>query len=290
MPDQATKSRCFIAMPITTHPDEAERYGDAEHWEHVMQYLFVPAIELAGYEPVIPIAKGSHLIHDVIIRQLSECELVLCDLSSHNPNVFFELGVRTSLNLPVALVHDGEARLPFDTSGINTLDYRPALHGWELEEDRQKLAQHLVDAVASCGGINPMWNKFGLEIKAHEPQAAGSPLEAKLDLLTARLDDQERLRGVLDLTFADTRAVARYPVERSNPVARTRAERIDELERMLELAQEAHHVNLDLTVPTDDHNGALIVTCSEDLPAATQRELQRSAVNRGFSLSFAADA
>lgn len=290
MPDQDTKSRCFIAMPITTHPAEAERYGDPEHWDHVMQYLFVPAIELAGYEPVIPIAKGSHLIHDVIIRQLSECELVLCDLSSHNPNVFFELGVRTSLNLPVALVHDGEARLPFDTSGINTLDYRPALHGWELEEDRQKLAQHVVDAVATCAGANPMWKKFGLEIKAHEPQAAGSPLEAKLDLLAARLEDQERLRGVLGLTYADVRAEPRYPVERPNPATRARAERIDELERMLELAQATHDVKLDLRVPADDDNSALVVVCSQDLPGATQRELQRSAVNRGFSLSFAASA
>lgn len=286
MADQETTPRCFIVMPITTHPDDAERYSDPDHWDHVMRYLFVPAIEAAGYEPVIPIAKGSHLIHDVIIRQLSECELVLCDLSSHNPNVFFELGVRTSLNLPIALVHDGEARLPFDTSGINTPAYHPELNGWELEDDREKLRQHLVDAVESCGGENPMWKKFGLEIKAHEPQAVGSPLEAKLDLLSARLDEQERLRAPLGIAFTEVRSVPTHTRDRSSSSAGARVQRIADLQQMLEMAQAHHGVNLELVVPGDDDDNALLVICSSDLPAATQRELQRSAVNRGFSLSF----
>lgn len=176
-------------MPITTHEDEAARYGgDKEHWKHVMESLFIPAIQAAGYEPVIPAAKGSFLIHGQIIKHLSETDLVLCDLSSHNPNVFFELGVRTSINLPVALVKDEHTSIPFDTSGINTFQYKSTLHGWDKDDQTDALKSHINDSAESCGGNNPLWNQFGLTITAQEPSSGGSPLEAKLDLLMERVE------------------------------------------------------------------------------------------------------
>lgn len=184
VPDTAATSRCFIAMPITTHSEEADRYGgDAQHWKHVMESLFVPAITAAGYEPVVPAAKGAYLIHASIIKHLSESDLVLCDLSSHNPNVFFELGVRTSINLPVALVKDEHTSIPFDTSGINTFQYKSALNGWDMETEIRTLAQHIRDSADSCNGQNPLWSQFGLSITAQEPSSSQSPLEAKVDVM-----------------------------------------------------------------------------------------------------------
>jgi len=43
------KPTCFIAMPITTTDEVARRYNDADHWTHVMEELFIPAIEAAGF-------------------------------------------------------------------------------------------------------------------------------------------------------------------------------------------------------------------------------------------------
>ncbi|WP_344341237.1 hypothetical protein, partial [Streptomyces rhizosphaericus] len=100
------KPTCFIAMPITTHEHEAKIYDDPEHWDHVMEHLFVPAIEAAGYTAIRPAASGTDLIHSRIIQNLEQADFVLCDLSQSNANVFFELGVRTSLNKPIALVSD----------------------------------------------------------------------------------------------------------------------------------------------------------------------------------------
>lgn len=163
------------------------------------------AIEAAGFEPIRPVAQGSHLIHGQIIRHLSNANLVLCDLSGHNPNVFFELGVRTSLNLPIALVRDEHTELPFDTSGINTHTYGSALRGWEIDAEKLKLVHHISESAASCGGSNPLWRQFGLSIRAQEPDAQESPLEAKVDLLTDRMmvlqarieeDRFERLRDI----------------------------------------------------------------------------------------------
>jgi len=49
MPNKPT---CFIIMPITVPENYLPFYGnDGEHFIHVMQHLFIPAIEEAGFEP-----------------------------------------------------------------------------------------------------------------------------------------------------------------------------------------------------------------------------------------------
>src|ERR1700733_14599029 len=117
-------AKCFIAMPITTPEPYAKQFNDTEHFIHVLDYLFKPAVEAAGFEAISPVSSGSALIHAEIIRNIEECELMLCDASALNPNVFFELGVRTSLDKPVAIVRDSlTLKLPFDTSSINTYTY-----------------------------------------------------------------------------------------------------------------------------------------------------------------------
>src|ERR1035437_4145732 len=112
---------CFVVMPLTTPKVYLEKHRDPDHFQHVLKYLFYPALTQAGYEVISPLSVGSELIHAGIIQNLEECELVLCDISSHNPNVFFELGIRTSLDKPVVLVKDKDtSAIPFDTSSINT--------------------------------------------------------------------------------------------------------------------------------------------------------------------------
>lgn len=194
---------CFIAMPITTHEHEAERYGgDADHWNHVMETIFVPAIERAGFVAVRPAAVGSHMIHGQIIRHLSKTDMVLCDLSGHNPNVFFELGVRTSLNLPIALVRDEHTGIPFDTSGLNTHAYASTLNAWDTAREVERLAQHLKDSAESCDGGNPMWRHFGLTIAAEVPTDSASSSDAKVELMFEGMQDLRREVGALRDTMS----------------------------------------------------------------------------------------
>jgi hypothetical protein len=179
-------------MPISTKAAEADLYQDPDHWHHVMESLFVKSVQIAGLEPIRPVAQGSILIHAQIIKLLSEADLVLCDISQHNPNVFFELGVRTSLDLPIALVRDERTSLPFDTSGINTYEYDSRLLGWDLETQRQTLAKHVIDSVQNCAGGNPLWQHFGLRIKAEEPTSAATPLEATVNIMAEKLNVIQR--------------------------------------------------------------------------------------------------
>ena len=177
-----------------------------------MEQLFVPAIKAAGFKPVLPLSAGTEVIQARIVKQLAECDLVLCDLSANNPNVFFEMGVRTSLDLPIALVWDGLTELPFDTSSINTHKYGAALHLWEHEREMDALVRHISESADSCAGGNPMWKQFGVKIKAEEPHSDANPLEAKVEVLSQQvgaLVNEQRHR-------APTRATERFHIE-DNP-------------------------------------------------------------------------
>jgi hypothetical protein len=97
-------------MPITTPTAYAEKLGDPDHFAHVLAHLFTPALQAAGLTVIPPSANGSEMIRAEIIRNLEQADFVLCDLSDLNPNVLFELGIRTSLDRPVMLVRDNLLR------------------------------------------------------------------------------------------------------------------------------------------------------------------------------------
>lgn len=193
------KPTCFIAMPVTTHPKQAESYGDPDHWKHVMDVLFIPAIEAAGYAAVTPIAEGGDMIHARIIAQLERAEMVLCDLTSLNANVMFEFGIRTALDRPTAVVaeKDGDFRLPFDTNVINTHFYASDLKPWDLPREIEALTSYITSTKEASDGGNRFWHYFGLTLRAKEPVVTESPEEAALDLRIAdighRMMSMERM-------------------------------------------------------------------------------------------------
>ena len=180
MPDNKT---CFIIMPITTPESMIEKYRDGEeHFSHVLESLFIPSIVDAGFEPIRPIAEGAEVIHARIIDNLLTADIVLCDMSCLNPNVFFELGVRTALNKPVCLVKDEMVdRLPFDTGIINCYEYKKDLNGWELDDHKISLISHLKKSYENSNEQNTLWKLLGF--KASARLSEGGTMENKVDML-----------------------------------------------------------------------------------------------------------
>jgi len=190
MPD--AKPKCFIIMPVSTPPALVPQYGgDSEHFRHVLEHLFTPAVEQAGFEAMPPVASGADIIHAEIIKKLETADLVLCDLSAENPNVFFELGIRTAVDKPIALVKDQFlTRVPFDTTLINHHAYDGSLSAWTIQKEIASLATHVQNAVTTSGGRNTMWKVFGLTTRA-QPASAGTP-DDKLDLLIRQVESLAR--------------------------------------------------------------------------------------------------
>jgi len=186
---------CFIIMPITVPQPWLEKYRDEEdHFGHVLKSLFIPAVEKAGYQAIPPKAKGSDVIQANIIKNLETAELVLCDMSALNANVFFEFGIRTALNKPVCVVKDEAIKPPFDVGILNYHEYQSSLNGWELDTERQKLTDHILSTVGSEDTKNSLWKHFALKSQA-QPAEVGTGENAKheqvlfeIQSLSRRLD------------------------------------------------------------------------------------------------------
>jgi hypothetical protein len=84
------------------------------------------------------------VIHSTIVNSLLDADLVVCDLTDHNPNVLFELGMRMHHDKPVALVQaEGTTRI-FDVDNVlRVLAYNPNLWSSTLETDKPALTEHL---------------------------------------------------------------------------------------------------------------------------------------------------
>jgi len=87
---------CFIIMPFTER-DERHLAG---FFEEVLINLFTPAAIAAGFEVRTAKRHGSDVIQSTIVNELLEADLVLADLTEHNPNVLFELGMRMAQDKP----------------------------------------------------------------------------------------------------------------------------------------------------------------------------------------------
>ncbi|WP_322769970.1 response regulator [Frankia sp. Cr1] len=175
---------CFIAMPISTPGGLIEDYdNDGDHFAHVLDHLFIPAIENIGLKPISPLTVGSPVIHAEIIKQITDAQLLLCDMSTLNANVFFELGIRTALNLPVCLVQDTlTGSPPFDLNLVNHHRYNPSLTPWILKDEMPRLQKHL-QATLAAGDHNAMWGIVGLTRRAEAPIDSADPVAARIELL-----------------------------------------------------------------------------------------------------------
>lgn len=132
---------CFVIMPFVEHDEDRYPTG---FFEEVLESLFTPAITRAGLQVRTAQRQGSDLIHSTIIRELLSADLVLADLTEHNPNVLFELGMRIAENKPVVLVRAvGTGRI-FDVDHVLRIqEYSPNLWPSTVAHDLPLLEAHI---------------------------------------------------------------------------------------------------------------------------------------------------
>lgn len=107
-PNKATKisagDSCFVMMPFAS-PIGA-----------YYEKIYDPAIRNAGLKPVRADAEifATGKIMDQIWSEINSAKVLVAELTTRNPNVFYELGLAHALRKPVVLVAANEADVPFD--------------------------------------------------------------------------------------------------------------------------------------------------------------------------------
>jgi hypothetical protein len=83
------KPKAFIIMPFV----EKFEVRASGFFKEVLRSLLTPAGVAAGFVVETANRHGSDVIQSTIVNDLLEADLVIADLTDHNPNVLFELGV-----------------------------------------------------------------------------------------------------------------------------------------------------------------------------------------------------
>ena len=92
--------------------------------------------------------KNTNLIQLDILKRIIETPIAVCDMSSKNPNVFYELGMRQAFDMPTVLIKDESTNAPFDISGLRYVTYNKAMKHRDVIEAIQELTECIHDTYA----------------------------------------------------------------------------------------------------------------------------------------------
>src|SRR3954451_24061943 len=142
MPDQPL---CFVLMPFGSKPDPGG--GPDIDFDRIYAAAIKPGIDKAGMRPVRADEEQlGGIIHKAMFERLLVCEYAVADLTTSNPNVMYELGVRHAARPRTTLTVYAEASpLPFDVQLLRTQPYRLG----DQNQFADPAAAHLRDAVTT---------------------------------------------------------------------------------------------------------------------------------------------
>jgi nucleoside 2-deoxyribosyltransferase len=126
-------------MPfVEKEPDKAKGF-----FSEVLRSLITPAAVEAGFNVQTASRQGSDVIQSTIVNELLEADLVIADMTDHNPNVLFELGLRMAIEKPVALIKAAGTGRVFDIDNmLRVYEYQPNLWRSTIESDLPELVKH----------------------------------------------------------------------------------------------------------------------------------------------------
>lgn len=156
------KPMCGIIMPIGDNSEYP-----IGHWKEVLSIL-VEAISQTNFEPRLvsdDVAIG--LIHERIVNNIYTDEIVICDVSSKNPNVMFELGLRLAFDKPTIIIKDEKTGYSFDTGVIEHLTYPSSLRFSQIVDFKKELIKRIkatYEKSKSDTNYSPFLKSFGKTI------------------------------------------------------------------------------------------------------------------------------
>lgn len=111
--------KCFVVSPIGNPGSDIRKNAD-----QLYQHIIKPVCEKCGFVAErVDEFNTSGSITQEILDALNDYDLVIADLTGHNPNVFFEIGYRTKSQKPIIHLKRREEVIPFDVSAIRTFEY-----------------------------------------------------------------------------------------------------------------------------------------------------------------------
>lgn len=210
---------CFVIMPIA----ECDGY-EPDHFAHVYSDIIKPAVAKTEYTATrADEVKETNLIHLDILKKLIDAPIAICDLSTRNPNVLFELGIRQAFDKPVVLIQEKGTPKIFDIAPLRYLEYSKDMRYHEVIDTQNKLCDAInatKGAENETGNINSIVKLMALSSPALMPNLDNNNKELlSLDVVRSQISD---LRMMMEMLMHESRR----PASKSVSMATIEYERI----------------------------------------------------------------
>ena len=156
----AVQPNVFVIMPFD------------DEFNSVYEQFIRPTFEEQGFVVLRTddILNQQHILKD-IIDQIEKSDLIVADLTSTNPNVFYELGLAHAFRKRVILLTQSIEEVPFDLQGYRLVVY--STHFAEIEKAKSQLAR--LAAGALQGDVefgNPVTHFMPIEQEPNPPRSS----------------------------------------------------------------------------------------------------------------------
>jgi hypothetical protein len=144
---RGSRQVCFVIMPFGTK--ETRGPHGTINFDRVYRMAIKPSIEAANLEAIRADEEQSGgIIHGAMFARLLLAEFVIADLTTANPNVFYELGIRHAAKRQTTIpIYSPPSDLPFDVGPLRAIPYE--LSRGDIEDaSAKRLAEALSKRIA----------------------------------------------------------------------------------------------------------------------------------------------
>src|SRR5262249_19918724 len=133
---------CFVIMPFRKKKDPARH--DEVDFDKVYDDIIRPGVESLNKHGLkikclrCDKVERAGLIHERMLDYIADADVAVVDITTENPNVFYELGVRHALRdrVTVLIRREGTSN-PFNIGGMTTI-------GYDLDEQSARRAREAI--------------------------------------------------------------------------------------------------------------------------------------------------
>jgi O-acetyl-ADP-ribose deacetylase (regulator of RNase III) len=144
--------KSFVIMPFG---EKKDLDGNPINFDNIYTSFIKDAVTGLGIECVrCDEIDETGWIHSKMFRHILEADVAVVDITSLNPNVFYELGIRHALNKQVTvLIRKKGTPTPFNIQGFQILEYDPD-NLESITNAKTKIGEFIKNGLASQGGVD----------------------------------------------------------------------------------------------------------------------------------------
>lgn len=162
-----SQTECFVIMPFGKKENID---GEVIDFDEIYHFLIKPAVETLSIKCIRcdEIAEAGW-IHSKMFKHIYESEIAVVDITSLNPNVFYELGIRHALVKAVTiLIRKKGTMMPFNIQGFQIIEYDPKSLS-SITETKEKIIALIQNGIKLRKNDSPVHEvldvKIGDEVK-----------------------------------------------------------------------------------------------------------------------------